>query len=1310
MLGYGRRRRRAPLAACAALALALGGAGAASAAFPEDPPNDPSYDRAEEGGLQTCLEQSVNDEQHYLYSFMPQCSPLASDSDGAAGMSVNTAWRDFTTGNGRTKIAYIEAGINWQNSPGELANRVFLNEGELPAPTTPVDDDTLNALDYADTPDVNGNGLVDPEDIIVRFSDGQDDDGNGYVDDISGWDFYNNQNDPATTDTAYGHANGQMRQAVAEGDNGSGGIGICPHCMVMPIKAGAEALDRTDDLAEAWLYASDMGADVIVSVTADLGYSSFMAQVVEEIWNRGDTVMVEASNDFNSIDHQGGQFHPHVLPGNGLVSNSQGIPTPAANAVTTTYRARSGVTSWGTHNMFSAATQGGSTSESTPTVGGVMALTIAYGKEAADENLISSPLTASEAIQVVRATASDIDGNPNPPLGWTGKPGFDMQYGYGRPHVHRALQAIEDGEIPPVAWFDAPDWYELFDPTDTESVPVRGHVGAPRSGSYDWVLEFAPGPEPTDAQFQEAASGSETGPRDGLLGSIDLSDVPQSFWDDAMEISQTKELETNDKFTVSLRLRVTDEDGRVGEERRAIAVHHDESIRDGFPKKIGPAGESQPVLADLQGTGKLAAIFGDADGRVHAIGPNGNELPGWPAHTNPTQVERSHPGIDPGFEPIVAGVAVGDLGHTGELSVVATSTTGRVYAFNADGELRSGWPKTLDEGSVTPAIPRPEQPFTRLPHTGATATPVLVDLNEDKELEVVQAAWDGRLYAFNRDGSDVAGYPFKAEIPDPSSVLVKDHKLDGSPAVAELDGDPTPELVVRSQFTDAPGGGIQFGGTSHVLAYNADGTPVPGFPIEAPALVVYYGSAQEFITEGINLPITADVDDDGKDEIAFAAGIFSPTVLYESDGSASGTYGPLPDATAGLLNGNLGVETLLAILGGDLPTDTPINFTTSGAFGKLGPGDQLAFAEPGTGAASVVGALLLPGSGIPINNYMRAFNAQSQEPVPGFPSELQGLDFLGAPAIADVTGDGSAEVIEGGDSSALHAYEATTGAQAAGFPKFQTGWIVFGPAVGDLDTDGRNDILAATREGYLYAWETNGVATGNEEWWQYRHDERNTARYGVDTRPPGILRDAELAGAGSRVIFKAPGDDWYAGTADRYEAVTSGSPINASNFDSKDPLGGEPEPVDPGQSQTYDLPPTAKRFVAIRAVDEQGNVCRIVVVDRGVALGKCDGGILGDDDPNVLTGTDGPDAIRGLGGADEIRGRRGADCLAGDDGDDEIHGGRGRDELWGGDGDDEFFAVGGSNDVVHCGPGDDRVHAGHHDVVGASCERVTRGR
>src|SRR5204862_1376315 len=282
----------------------------------------------------------------------------------------------FTTGNGHTVIAYIEGGINWHHDPKELADKVFLNKGELPPPTTPAKGkklcpDALCAADYSDTKDANKNGVVDPEDIIVRFSNLRDDDGNGYVDDISGWDFYNDQNDPATVDSTYDHANNQQEQAAAQTNNDFKGAGVCPGCMLLPIKAGAEALDRTDDLAQAWLYAADMHVDVLVSVTADLGYSSFMRQAVNYDW-RHNVVMVEASNDFDSTDHQGGMFWPHVLPGNGLVSDQTGVPN--GESATTTFRERSNYTSWGTHNMFSVATSGGTTSESTPIVGGVAAL------------------------------------------------------------------------------------------------------------------------------------------------------------------------------------------------------------------------------------------------------------------------------------------------------------------------------------------------------------------------------------------------------------------------------------------------------------------------------------------------------------------------------------------------------------------------------------------------------------------------------------------------------------------------------------------------------------------------------------------------------------------------------------------------------------------------------------------------------------------------------------------------------------------------------------------------------------------------
>ncbi|HEV3230427.1 MAG TPA: hypothetical protein VGY97_13205 [Solirubrobacteraceae bacterium] len=1115
-------------------------AGLAWADYPQSAPNDPEYAPAE-GSPSNCLTHSVNDDEHYLFGFMPQCAPGAHDPENASGMSADLAWKQYSPGRGDVIIAYIEGGINWHASDaGDLANKVYLNPNALPPPTTPqigakvCPPNTLCAADYSDTPDYNHNGFVDPEDIIKRFSTGKLDTHTGYVDDISGWDFYDNQNDPATVDSTYGHANGQMRRAGAQTNNAFLGAGVCPNCMIMPVKAGAEALDSDTALAQAWNFAADHGASVIVSVSANLGYTSFMRQTVKDLWRRG-VVVVQASNDFDSLDHQGGMFWPHVLPGNGLVSNSQNSASssPAENAQTTTYRERSNYSSWGTHNMFSVATDGGTTSEDTPTVGGVMGLVLSYGRDAASQGKISKPLTGPEAVQVVRATASPID---DPTLAWPGKPGWNMQYGYGRPNVLKADQAIAASRIPPVAWIDSPEWYTQYNPTTASRIDVSGHLEATRSNGYEWKLQYGLGPEPSEQEFVTVASGSGNQPYDGSLGSVDLSKIPPSFWKAAFSLSKTKSLETNDQYTVTLRVQIVDASGQMGEERRAVSVVHDPTLLPGFPKHIGPGGESQPALGDLQGNGREAIVFGDSDGVIHAIDPvTGRELPGWPQKTDPTQVTLAHQGIDPGHEPVVANVALGDLNHDGNQWVVATTTSGKVYVFDAAGNRRAGWPKVLNTGVSPPAIPRPAMPFTRLPHQGAIAPPVLYNLEGKGQLDVIQAAWDGHVYAWRPDGTPVPGWPVLVQLPPGTQPqiagdsIVQDHKLDTAPAIAYLEGPGKPDVVVRSQYTEVAGAGLQPGGISHVFAYRADGTPVPGWPISNNSTVVYYGSAQEFLTEGVNAPIAGDVDGSGKDEVAAQAGIFTPPLLYHGDGSLATAYGPGPNALQA------------ALAGGGAPNaatpDAPVGFTTSGAFGRFGPNQQLVYAQPMVGATSVASALLNPGNGAPIKNYMAAYDAAGGSPVAGFPSAAQGLDFLGAPIVADVSGDGNPDLIQGGDSSALHAYD-SSGAQVAGFPKFMSGWILWAPSVGDLLGNGHNDVVTITREGYLYAWQTPGKGTANQEWWSYRHDEHNTGRYGEDTRPPGAARNAALAPGGSSVSFLAPGDNWYDGTAAQYRLTT----------------------------------------------------------------------------------------------------------------------------------------------------------------------------
>ena len=292
----------------------------------------------------------------------------------------------------------------------------------------------INALQWDHDPrvtDANHNGFIDAEDLIVAFSNNVDHDHDGYPNDISGWDFYDGQNDPATVDATYPHSDEQMLNLAFQ----------CPKCLIMPIKADEEALDRGDHLAQAWLFAATSGAKVITSVTADLGYSSFMRQTIQYCWDHG-IVMVESSNDFDSTDHQGGMYWPDVVPGNGALQN-----------FTDTGWTRGDETSWGPHNMFSVAGQS-STSGSTSALGGLFGLLMSWGQQAYERHLIPTPLTGPQAIQVMRATSRPITDTT---LGWPGAPGdWSSQYGYGIPDLYKAMALVAQDDIPPVATITSP--------------------------------------------------------------------------------------------------------------------------------------------------------------------------------------------------------------------------------------------------------------------------------------------------------------------------------------------------------------------------------------------------------------------------------------------------------------------------------------------------------------------------------------------------------------------------------------------------------------------------------------------------------------------------------------------------------------------------------------------------------------------------------------------------------------------------------------------------------------------------------------
>ena len=115
---------------------------------------------------------------------------------------------------------------------------------------------------------------------------------------------------------------------------------------------------------------------------------------------------------------------------------------------------------------------------------------------------------------MTRANSSSIEATPCPTC-FPGLAGaeWNMQYGYGRPNVYKAMKAVHEGDIPPTADITAPEWYDEVDPTQQSTVPVSADVAARRSPSYGWELQYAAGPEPADTDFHTFASGSGSAPQ-----------------------------------------------------------------------------------------------------------------------------------------------------------------------------------------------------------------------------------------------------------------------------------------------------------------------------------------------------------------------------------------------------------------------------------------------------------------------------------------------------------------------------------------------------------------------------------------------------------------------------------------------------------------------------------------------------------------------------------------------------------------------------------------------------------------------------
>ena len=212
--------------------------------------------------------------------------PAGTNSCVAAATPVKTAF-EYTLGRPDVLISELDSGIKWNDTGAMIAVRkkIWLNPGELPAPRDDMmqsfdpstgvncaahygavgsggnynpaggtagaggvipydilDQGVFNVLDYAcdsrvaavvDGPSAlhalrhGPPGMLVPEDLILAFSDGIDHDHDGFANDIAGWNFVDNNNDPYD-DVQYGHGTGEVQDSAGEANTSANSSARAP--------------------------------------------------------------------------------------------------------------------------------------------------------------------------------------------------------------------------------------------------------------------------------------------------------------------------------------------------------------------------------------------------------------------------------------------------------------------------------------------------------------------------------------------------------------------------------------------------------------------------------------------------------------------------------------------------------------------------------------------------------------------------------------------------------------------------------------------------------------------------------------------------------------------------------------------------------------------------------------------------------------------------------------------------------------------------------------------------------------------------
>jgi len=172
-----------------------------------------------------------------------------------ADIDAPEAW-GITTGNMEIVVCVIDTGVNYDHE--DLSSNMWVNKHEIP-------------------------------------DNNVDDDGNGYIDDYLGWDFYNGDNDPMDDHDHGTHCSGTIGGI---GNNAVGVAGVNWTVKIMPLKfLSSCGSGATSDAVEAILYSTMMGAMIASNSWGGADFSQALYDAIEDFGNEGGLFIAAAGND-----------------------------------------------------------------------------------------------------------------------------------------------------------------------------------------------------------------------------------------------------------------------------------------------------------------------------------------------------------------------------------------------------------------------------------------------------------------------------------------------------------------------------------------------------------------------------------------------------------------------------------------------------------------------------------------------------------------------------------------------------------------------------------------------------------------------------------------------------------------------------------------------------------------------------------------------------------------------------------------------------------------------------------------------------